>query len=1118
MTGYKGIFGTRITAADITRELKRGHLARSKKNIEIARDRIRKRNKRRHDPTGKDTSIIQSAADRQVIYGTCRVGGVMTFRHISTDNQFLYMVHTIAGHEIDTISKIFFDGEEIPVTTAWSTRPTAQNAATGNFANLVWFQVNYGATGQTALSQLVADVPSKWTSNDRQRGCAHVYIKLKWNADVWINGEPEITFEVNGKRVYDPRTGTTYFSNLSALCLSDYLMDSTFGYGRKIPQASINDTAWQAAANTCGESVALAAGGTEIRYTCNGYFGFSETPKSVIEMILATMMGDLSYVEGQYHIKPAVWRTPVVTLSEDDFLGSFTVRTKTSRRDGFNRVRGTYVASDKEYEEADFPPVLNATYLSEDNGEEVYEDMSYELVTSGATAQRLGKLALEETRQGITFAAPMKLRAYQAIASDNVNVNNTRLGWVDKAFKLTSVTPMAEADKGGAMAVTLMGTFQETSSGQFDWNSGMETTVDNAANTTLPNPASVGVISGLTLASGTTHLFLRDDGTVFTRIYASWTLPTDYFTLSGGKIEVQFKQSADSAWIDSTPIPGDQNYTYILDVKDTVQYDVRCRCVNALGIRGAWVTSSNHLVVGKTAAPSDVTGFAGSVQSFGQQLDWNDISDADRSHYEIRLGASWAAGSVVAKPQSTQIRLDVVTAGTYNYWIKAVDTTGNYSTNAATTAIVIAVPGVVQNLDVTVEGDNYLVSWAAPASPQFAVEEYLLYHGAVFGSATFIARIKGTKFSAKAVWLGSRTFWVQGIDVKGNLGTQTSDALTIVAPGAPENLTSQVIGSVVNLRWEAPLTGNLPVDHYRVYKGDTLSLAIVAGELGRVSGTFKTLPELIGGIFEYWVVPYDTAGNVGTEVSLEVNIADPGDYVFYDSGHVDFESGDLFNCAYEDYGGDTLVAMVDVSKNWTDHFVDNSWTTIQNQIDAGFPLYCQPTLISTAWWEQEFDLGAIVGGSIVRFIYTVVRPSGNVVLLPSISVSLDGVAWTDFPNTNQAYGYNFRYIKLRLDFSATATTEVVRVTNASWQVNVQEIHDGGFSTSNSGSAKTITFNKDFIDIISLAVSPSYDPSNQFVAEYEFTDVANPTSFNVYIFRRSDGVQVAVPFSWTALGV
>ena len=122
---------------------------------------------------------------------------------------------------------------------------------------------------------MVSDI-TQWTTDHRLRGIAYLYVRLSFDSDIYPNGVPNISAEIQGKKVFDPRTSATAFSSNPALCIRDYLLDTN--YGLNADATEVNDTNFQAIANICDEDVTLTSG-TEDRFTLNGSFILSSSPK-----------------------------------------------------------------------------------------------------------------------------------------------------------------------------------------------------------------------------------------------------------------------------------------------------------------------------------------------------------------------------------------------------------------------------------------------------------------------------------------------------------------------------------------------------------------------------------------------------------------------------------------------------------------------------------------------------------------------------------------------------------------------------------------------------------------------------------------------------------------------
>lgn len=124
-------------------------------------------------------------------------------------------------------------------------------------------------------------------------------------------------------------------------------------------------------------------------------------------------------------------------------------------------------------------------------------------------------------------------------------------------------------------------------------------------------------------------------------------------------------------------------FTDALTEGDT--YEVAARAVSAAGVAGIWTAPVAHVVLGKTAPPSDVAEFRIS----GRRLDWSQVADPDLAGYRIRwsrgTGVDWGTmlpahgGLLTASP----FVLDDLPCGPVSIAIKAVDDGGRESGAAA---------------------------------------------------------------------------------------------------------------------------------------------------------------------------------------------------------------------------------------------------------------------------------------------------------------------------------------------------------------------------------------------------------------------------------------------------
>jgi hypothetical protein len=237
---------------------------------------------------GYDVSGVDPQAHQQIIYGRTRVGGAIVFKETTQNEKYLHIVVALAGHECEALEEIWLDDERIifdaPLvdgvqrtssfsypsgSTPFSVSSNPLNPL-GSFdlgltlavEGLVKATFHNGASDQVADSTLIkpededVDNPvggvAQWTTNHRLRGIAYVYLRLEHDPEYFTSGEPRLTFVVKGKKVYDPESQTTAWSDNPALCLRDYL---TSDYGLNCDDSEIDDVNFMQAKGACDYGV-----------------------------------------------------------------------------------------------------------------------------------------------------------------------------------------------------------------------------------------------------------------------------------------------------------------------------------------------------------------------------------------------------------------------------------------------------------------------------------------------------------------------------------------------------------------------------------------------------------------------------------------------------------------------------------------------------------------------------------------------------------------------------------------------------------------------------------------------------------------------------------------------
>jgi len=600
----------------------------------------------------KTVTSRQPIAPHNVIYGRTRIGGTILYMESTNANKYLHVVVAIAGHEIDAIEKFYFNDVEVTIDGSG-------NVEAGQYKDRARIQYKLGTDDQTAFTDLVAESDGKWTNNHRVRGRALVYMRLEYDQNVFINGVPNLSVVVRGKKVYDPRTETTVWSANPALCVTDYLTNNKYGMAA-VYANEIDQEALIAAANICDEDVTKVGGGTENRYEMHGSFATSSQPEDIINQMVFAMAGRCIWSGGVWRILAGAYYTPTLTFDEGDLRGGIKVQSLISRRESFNGVKGVFASVDDNYILSDFPPINSAVFVAKDNGEENLKSIELPFTTSASMAQRLAKIELLRARQQITVAMPMKLVGMKANVGDIVQINNTRMGWSSKPFEVVS----ANIAFGETVGVDI--DLREVSTDVYDWATSEEQAYDPAPNTNLPS----GFVSEPVGISITDTLAISAE-TIITQLVVTVT-GSDVFE---DRFEVQAKPSTSDDFLNLGQASG--NIFQLANVIDGAIYNVRARAINVFGVRSEWSTD-DHEVIGKTAPPENVTGLTGNLIGNQYLLTWNAVPDLDLSYYRVRYASPDSGGSyensVSLVPKVSRPATSVfVPARNGTYFVKAVD-------------------------------------------------------------------------------------------------------------------------------------------------------------------------------------------------------------------------------------------------------------------------------------------------------------------------------------------------------------------------------------------------------------------------------------------------------------
>lgn len=708
-----------------------------------------------------------------------------------------------------------------------------------------------GAPGQVADPDLIAESQGLWTSAHVGNEIPHLYARLEFDQDIFGSvGVPNISVTMRGKKVYDPRAGTTdpSWSNNAALCEADWLKSPE---GMRATNEEVPDDELSTAANICDEEVDLHEDGTvavtsgsdivvgsgtewtkyaikdllfvgpddvrytifsviddthiqltsnyggttlsgqsylfkQRRYTCDTSFTTNVSPRDVLAELNECMAGRCVWTQGRWLMTAGAYRTPTLTITADMLVGPVLSIAPKASR----------------------TELFNAVRPLHRDPTKDFAEVQAPLVVNAFYQAQDGDVrivrqievpALADTYRAQRMGKIALERARQALtvrintnlkaydAAASDNVMLT-LPYYGWTSKVFEVIERTFNNEG-----TLQYLLRETASGIWDWNFGDETINDLAPNTDLPSPyAKPDALTNLQVDQYTQ---LMGDGTIMTVATLSWDPSEDAFVRNGGRIEVEWAKASDLI-INGLRKTGTDVEADISPLVGGLAYIARVRQVNTVGKESDWTYIGFTAIFDETA-PEDVTGLDWEIKP-GIVRIWCDPCIArDYAETELRYSNTapdtdidyWAAATFLVSGKSNEYHHPRPPNGTYYVLAKHKDTSGNYSENPATITVVVD-----DSIDAGFGGSLTLKS---NRFPFFSFADGTTHTAQAPGDAdiVFTAVLKNLSgsptFSAEGFSSGGASIGV--ITLTGSGLSRTMTASAFVAPGTSGSVRYAVV-------------------------------------------------------------------------------------------------------------------------------------------------------------------------------------------------------------------------------------------------------------------------------------------------------------------------------------
>lgn len=420
---------------------------------------------------GRKTNVRTATMAHQVVLGKIRKGGLLAYVNgTGNKNKYLHTIVVFAAHECQSIDKIYIGGLPVQIDTLDNGNviaPTDPDET--DYHDYAFFQTRLGTATQSAFASLITETSGllgEWTAAHQIKGRCCIYGKFRESPSRY-GGVPPVTGDITGNnQIYDTRDSSTAWSENPALQAA-WVAETYLN----IPRARIDSAALITAANVCDEAVPLKAGGTQKRYTSNGFFDLEGDPANWLEPIIMAMAGAFIEHDGIYYIHAGQWVAPEITITDDDFINGaeIVLRTAQSNIERSNAIKGIFVSPDTYDSPTEFPMVKDTAMIAEDGGVENVLDLDSDLefCNSHQQAQRVAKIMLRRQRLDETFTVDVHLRVGLDVKPwDNVTVNSAVLG-VNGTFRI--VEHVLITDENGPLAFVRL-TLQKHEASVYDWS------------------------------------------------------------------------------------------------------------------------------------------------------------------------------------------------------------------------------------------------------------------------------------------------------------------------------------------------------------------------------------------------------------------------------------------------------------------------------------------------------------------------------------------------------------------------------------------------------------------------------------------------------------------------
>lgn len=376
-------------------------------------------------------NVKSAIPDQRLLVGTVRTGGDMFLYEVKPP--YLYVGFVYSALPVNNFLSLYVGENKCSFMALPENQIVTPLAIDGqpHYSTNLQVCVQRGSLNQGVNAIIAADFPELGPTFITP-GVPCCVFKCNYGADydafvaLWGNVPiPNFQWVIEGVGLPDPRNplcrldfdysdvsdfygavATWPYSDTSALAQNYWAM-MPFGLG-----AGPDRMNWiKESIDFDEEAVPLKDGGAQKRHAVSAVISLSDKPNTVMDALFTSNRGYPSQTRGLFSVYSSQPQDPVLTITDDMLIGSFQFRRLKPKKELINIERCTFIAPDREYQDAE-GPVLQRDDLIALDGEELAQSVRLSCTPTHQRAQRLMKGYLEEARLDRFLTCNVRMSAY----------------------------------------------------------------------------------------------------------------------------------------------------------------------------------------------------------------------------------------------------------------------------------------------------------------------------------------------------------------------------------------------------------------------------------------------------------------------------------------------------------------------------------------------------------------------------------------------------------------------------------------------------------------------------------------------------------------------------------